>query len=225
MTRRHAPRRGPLLGAAAALTAACTLHLQETVHGSGNPASEIRTVDPFLSLYVSDGLEVEVEVEVGTGPLVTVHGDDNLLPYVTAEVRGDRLEIGVLDGYRLVPAPRVEVLTRSLEAVRSIGSGTLRLADLDGERFELEVVGSGDVEARGRVRRLVVHATGSGDLDLFRLVADEVEVRSTGSGDVHLNVIEELDVTCFGSGDVSYRGSPRLSRTTIGSGSVTAVGE
>ena len=49
-----------LATAATGALTACTIQLEETVHGSGVPASEIRAVSGFDGLLVDDSLNVSV---------------------------------------------------------------------------------------------------------------------------------------------------------------------
>jgi hypothetical protein len=209
-----------LAGALALLAPACTVRFEETVRGTGVSASEVRAVDPFERVEAEDRLELVVEV--GAGPLVTVHGDENLLPYVVVEVRGERLVVEVLDGYQLEPPPRVEVQAPRLAGFAGTGLVSARLVGVDAPELDLALVGSGDVEASGRAGRVRLESTGSGDVDLSHLVAVEAEVRATGSGDVRVHATERLVVRAVGSGEVVYRGEPRVDAKRLGSGSVRA---
>ncbi len=62
---------------------------QEVVRGSGTVASQVRNVRNFhaISLHTSGRLIIE---ETGTESL-TIEAEDNLLPYLTSEVRDHRL--------------------------------------------------------------------------------------------------------------------------------------
>ena len=174
-----------LAAAATGALSACTIQLEETVHGSGVPASEIRAVSGFEGLVVSDSLNVSVQVGVSSF-LVTIHADDNLLTYVSTEIEDGRLIVEVQDGYRLDPVPRIEVRLPMLTSVSYAGSGRVRLEGVDGETLRLTLAGSGDLDASGRVMGLDVKLLGSGDFDLFDLVAEQAQVSATGSGDVRL---------------------------------------
>lgn len=216
---RRVPRNLALASAVVALTAACTIQFERTVRGSGAAASELRAAEGFAELDVGGGLDVTVEL--GSGPLVVVHADENLLPYVHAVTSGSRLRVWIEDGYRLTPAPRVEVRAPELSSVSRQGSGSTALAGLSSDAFAIATTGSGDLTASGTVGALRVTSVGSGDVDLFGLRADRVEVRATGSGDVDVFARSALTVVSSGSGEVTYRGgaSAVVDRVS-GSGSV-----
>lgn len=208
-----------LATAASGVLTACTIEFEETVQGSGVPASEIRAVSGFEGLVVDDSLNVTVQVGASSS-LVTIHADDNLLAFVSTEVEGGRLILAVQEGYRLDPAPEIEVRMPTLSSLVYAGSGRLQLEGVSGESLELTLAGSGELYASGQVVGLAVRLVGSGDLDLFDLLADRVVVDATGSGDVRLFAREQLRVRRVGSGDVVYRGAPAVTQKCFGNGDV-----
>jgi len=110
--------------------------------------------------------------------------------------------------------------TPSLTGVRVDGSGEMTVPELDGGRFEVEVNGSADVRAEGRVEQLAASVDGSGDLDLGDLVAGSARLDIAGSGDADVDAERRLEVTLSGSGDVHYAGDPILAGYISGSGEV-----
>ena len=173
----------------------------------------------FEGLLVDDSLNVSVQVGASSS-LVTIHGDDNLLTYVSTEIEGGRLILAVQSGYRLDPTPQIEVRLPSLTSVTYAGSGRVQLEGVSGESLKLTLAGTGEVDAAGQVVSLEVQLLGSCDLDLFDLLAERVRVNATGSGDVRLFAREQLHVRRFGSGDVVYRGTPIVTQKGFGSGDV-----
>lgn len=208
-----------LATAATGVLAACTIELEETVHGSGVQASEIRAVTGFDGLVVDDSLNVSVQAGASSS-LVTIHADDNLLTYVSTEIEDGRLILAVQAGYRLDPVPSIEVRVPKLSSLTYAGSGRVRMEGVSGEQFKLIMTGNGELDASGQVELLEVQLMGSGDMDLFDLLAKSVQINATGSGDVRLTVEKSLHVRRFGSGDVVYRGAPAVNRKGFGSGDV-----
>lgn len=213
-----------MLVSVGALGAACSFELTRTVHGSGAPRSELRTVDAFSRIELSGGLECEVEVGGGS-ILVTVHGDDNLVELVETRVRDGWLVVRIPAGYRLDPAPLIEVQLPALITLQQRGSGRVQVEGLRGESFELAQHGSGQVTLAGAVGHLEVTRRGSGEADLAALSANVVVVQSRGSGYVYVYPRESLKVDLAGSGDVVYRGSPSVAASTRGSGDVRRVSD
>jgi hypothetical protein len=92
--------------------------------------------------------------------------------------------------------------------LNSNGSGYLSAGDLRGEHASIGVHGSGKVQARGAVRSLSVHVTGSGSADLEGLSSERADLSSTGSGGIMANVRDNLVASTSGSGSIHVRGNP-----------------
>jgi hypothetical protein len=150
--------------------------------------------------------------------------DDNLLQYVTTEVRGDTLHIGMQPGsYSFRRDLVVELSAPVLEAVSISGSGSAHVHGVSGGTFAATISGSGDVTAQGSVEHLSASVSGSGELRLAGLRARTAQVQISGSGDVRVDVSEDLNVQVSGSGDVRYSGNPRVLSNISGSGSVSGT--
>lgn len=227
----------PALIAAGAL-ASCIIHIdggdwdghRDGVHhvshgdgpvrrGSGELATEERDLDGFDAVQVT-GI-FDVEVRVGAEHRVVLRGDDNLLEYVTTEVRGGALELGMERGrYELDEPLRAEVHLPELRALATTGSGDARVHGVDRAELALSITGSGDVEVAGRVESVTLNCSGSGEADLTGLEARRATVTISGSSDVELSVEERLEVSISGSGTVRYGGKPAVSISISGSGDV-----
>lgn len=194
-----------------------------SIQGSGVEATQAREVPAFTKVHLSGSGDLRAAVGAPQQPL-RVTCDDNLLQYVTTEVRGDTLHIGMQPGsYSFRRDLVVELSAPMLEAVSISGSGSAEVDGLSGEVFAATISGSGDVTARGSVERLSVSVSGSGSMALAGLRARTAQVQVSGSGDVRVDVSEELAVQVSGSGDVRYSGNPRLLSNISGSGSVSGT--
>jgi hypothetical protein len=116
---------------------------------------------------------------------------------------------------------RVKATTPALDAIVIRGSSDVDVKGLTGDKFELQVDGSGDAKASGKVATLVAKVNGSGDLNLADVEARDATVEISGSGDVDVWATESVVVSVAGSGDVTYRGDPKkVTKSVAGSGSV-----
>jgi hypothetical protein len=223
----------PLLQVAACgllpLLAACVVTVggsscsMTSIQGSGIEATQAREVPSFTKVHLSGSGEVRAAVGASQQPL-RVTCDDNLLQYVTTEVRGDTLHIGMQPGsYSFRRDLVVELSAPVLEAVSISGSGSADVDGVSGGTFVATISGSGDVTARGSVERLSVSVSGSGSMELAGLRARTAQVQISGSGDVRIDVSEDLNVQVSGSGDVRYSGNPRVLSNISGSGSVSGT--
>lgn len=192
----------------------------DTIEGSGVSKTESRTVTEFHRIVVEGS--ADLSVRVGEPTSLSVTGDDNLVDFVTTEVREGSLVLGMKPGsYSTRMGVRVAITVPSLDALSIRGSSDADLSGLSGESFSAEIRGSGDVRASGKVDRLDAGISGSGDLHLVGLEARAANVGISGSGDVEVWATETLVASVSGSGDVTYTGEPKVTKSVAGSGSVS----
>ncbi len=189
--------------------------------GGGPETTETRTVAAFDRLDISDS--VEVVVTPGDSRDVVVTAGEDVIGHVSTESSGGVLHIDIVDrGIVIGDDPfddaRVQVSAGALTGVRVDGAGDVRLTGLDREALELEIDGSGDIEASGSVGALTATIEGAGDANLSDLAARTARVSVQGAGDAQLNVSDRLDVSVQGAGDVSYRGDPAVTSNVEGAG-------
>src|SRR5215471_21213935 len=77
----------------------------EKVQGSGKVVSENRTVSGYDTVSLSGSGKLEIE-QNGSEAL-SITADDNLMQYLTSEVKGHRLELQVKSGYNLSPSKQI----------------------------------------------------------------------------------------------------------------------
>ena len=194
-----------------------------SIQGSGVEATQHRDVPAFTRVQI-DG-SADLVARAGAEQALSLRGDDNLLQFVTTDVRDGVLYIGMQQGnsYSFYRDLVVELSAPTLESLEIHGSSDADLTGLSGQEFAVWVQGSGDVRAAGQVERLSANVYGSGDLALQGLHARTAQVQISGSGDVELDVAETLSVQVSGSGDVRYHGSPSTKVHISGSGSVSGT--
>jgi hypothetical protein len=194
------------------------------VVGSGVSQTETRQVGVFHNVRI-DGA-AKVNIKIGDEPALTVTADDNILPIITTDVRGDTLVISCEDNVSYSPkvGVTVEITTPALSAVEINGSGDVNVTDLKAQKFSAIIRGSGDVRATGSADTINAEIKGSGDIKLGELQAKSGSVSVAGSGNATVNVSDQLNVSVAGSGDIRYKGSPKIQKSIAGSGSVKPVG-
>jgi hypothetical protein len=193
--------------------------------GGGPKVTETRSVDPFSRIEASNS--IDVDVVPGDTSTIRVIAGKNVIDHVNTDSHDGVLHLSIRDhGLVIGPDPydnaRVEVPSGALRGVVVEGSSDVKLGKLDAGELSIEISGSGDVDAAGRVGNLIATINGSGDADLRDLQARTATVSVSGSGDARVNVSDQLDVSVQGSGDVSYRGNPRISEHVEGSGDIRA---
>ena len=201
----------PVAVALAAVAAGC---------GSGPMTEQSRDMPDFERVRSEGSIDVVVRSGGRVGPNVVVRAGEKVIDDVGTEVVGDTLVVdtesrGLVIGPDGFENARVLVDVPRLRGAEVEGSSDIELAGLTGGALDVDVQGSGDVQARGRVDSLDAHVQGSGDADLGDLAAGRVAVGVEGSGDAEVHPVDELRAVVEGSGSISYSGNPRvtLSRT------------
>ena len=193
-----------LTGLAAAALAGCTIG---GVPGSGKSKSEKRSVGTFTS--VSVGGAFALDLRQGSPASVELTGDDNLLPLITTRIDGKRLVVGTKRSI----APRSELSLRvsapRLEGLRVSGAVKGTVADVDADRFTLEVSGAASLELSGNVESAELTLSGAGKVRAESLRAGAVRARLSGASTISVHASRSLDVDISGAGKVSYSGDPK----------------
>lgn len=208
------------------------------VRGSGDVISESREVSGFDEIVLQGSGTVRVNL-TGTESL-TIEAEENLLEYLTTDVRNGRLELGsnrsISPTEEIVYTITASSLT-NLEVLGSgdmtatgvvadrlhmevSGSGAIEVPDLESSSVSVDISGSGDVELSGAADNLEVSVSGSGEYRGDDFVTESADVRVSGSGDAVVNVTDQLDARVSGSGNVEYLGDPSVNSSTTGSGDV-----
>lgn len=211
-----------------AMAAACTDTIEvdidvsgEVVEGSGVVTTETRDVSGFDEVVVFGSGDVSIDV-AGTESL-QLETDDNLVPLITTEVTGGRLELSVVPNTNLRPTKgiRYTITATELTAVTILGSADIEVTGLDSNSFAATINGSGNVTPHGTTGSLDVAVNGSGNFAGEDLVASIGEAASNGSGSILINATDGLTARVSGSGSIRYLGEPVLDESVSGSGSVS----
>jgi putative autotransporter adhesin-like protein len=190
------------------------------VPGSGNVVSETRPVSGFSSVDLSGAGEVIVDRN-GTESL-TVSADDNLLPYLTTDVRGGVLTLGTKPGTNVNPSKRIvyKLTAKDLDGLSVSGSGSVEATGIKSARLLVDVSGAGQLHVSGSADQQDIAISGSGDYRAPDLDSKVATISISGSGNAALTVSDKLDANISGSGSVEYTGGAIVTQHISGSGSI-----
>lgn len=215
-----------VLIAFAALTSACVLDVRYE-EGSGVVVQEARPISSFD--VVSFNGVGEVVIRQGDAVRLEVQAEDNVLPHLVTEVRGDALQISFdterwSNFIRPTEPIRFAVTTPSLTGLKLAGLGDIQVLALNGERLDVALSGAGRIALAGTVDEQVVNVSGAGTYDAGGLASHRATVNMSGAGRATLWVQEALDVNISGVGSVGYYGAPRVRQSITGLGSLKPLG-
>lgn len=219
-----------------------------SVPGSGKVVSQTREVDSFQTISIQ--YPAEVVIQQGESELVTVTGDDNLLPQLGTSTSGGELTIKNTEanwGKRVNPSQTVKIKItvkdlRELDfsAAGSVhvdglktdglnvsisGTGTLTLSKLAVSRLDCRLSGAGSIQADGAADDMLLRISGVGSFDGAELKSQTADAGISGAGSAELWVERSLTATISGTGSINYYGAPTtVSKHVSGLGSVSSLG-
>ena len=201
-----------------------------TVHferGDDSPA-----VTRNLAWTGGDTLAIEIPGDVtyvqGDTPSVVVTGRKSLVDRVnlidgrlTWDNGDDDTDHVVFGWHNGRGRLRVIVTAPAVKRFDLESSADLSIRNYDQPTFDLNVSGSGDVDANGETGTATIDTTGSGDSDLSGLRMTDADVDISGSGDLRVGPTGTARIDISGSGDVDLTRRPaNLTQSVSGSGDI-----
>lgn len=200
------------------LAAGCHHGIRAEVKGSGKRVMQKRDISPFTSISTEGAFEIEVVCQKDPG--LQVEGDDNVLEFVTTEVRGKELRLKNTKSYSTSEPVRFKITVPNLEGLSVSGAGTIDIKDMKNEKFEIDSSGAPKILVSGSTNTVDIDSNGAGKIDTHNLHASRAVVDSKGVSRIDLDVANQLDVTVSGPSTVTYRGDPTVNKTINGPGKV-----
>ncbi len=211
-----------------------------TIKGSGNVSSETRQVSGFTSLDVSSALKV-VYTE-GPEFSLKVVADDNLIPYITTEIHGTELRIGIQERKNFkkvtkaeihVTAPVVTGVTASgasvFEAVNTLHAGdfSLRLSGASSAFFTAEMTslkgdlsGASTASIKGTSSSVNWEASGASIYHAAEWSTDQASVNFSGASSASVQVKNSIVATLSGASILNYYGNPTVNSNISGGSAI-----
>ncbi len=213
--------------------------------GSHNIITQTRNVSGFTQVEISGGGDAEI-IQDGSES-VTVETDDNVMPYVTSQVTGGTLRLGLeFTGLRSIIPTRLHFTVHvkdltgigtsgswsvTAEAVKTTsldinisGSGRVDIGTLTADKLTIFISGSGQLNLAGTAADQSVTVSGSGKYYADNLQSQTSQIRISGSGNARLWATQSLNVNISGSGNVGYYGNPQVQFSQSGSGKIQDLG-
>lgn len=207
-------------------------------------STEIRNTNDYDQISCSGSFDyILVKGKEGK---IKIEGEENLLPYIITQVKGNSLVVKVEDNISLSTSGsktiKITIPFESISSVALAGSGDLWTEDnINSDKLQVSLAGSGDVtiktksnavqaslagsgdlSLKGSTNKLKASIAGSGDIHAFELTSEYTDVAISGSGDAKVVSNKELKARIAGSGDIKYKGNPLKEDTKVsGSGSIS----
>lgn len=170
---------------------------------------EVNNVTDFSSIKVLGSPDVEYRQSHNSEATVNIYGSDNLVDLLEVSTVNGVLQVKMKEGVRILSGERrlkVIASSASLIQVDVRGSGEVDLkGTIQGDNLQLNVIGSGDIDADDlQVVNVVCALKGSGDINLKNVKATNVNMQVNGSGDIEVKgTTLQATLSIAGSGDIS----------------------
>ncbi len=191
----------------------------------------------------------DVFVSYGETCKVTVTDDENLIPFVDAEVKENVLVISYKKGFRIKNGHlKVQVVMPTFNTLNANGTGTIHCnfsQNLKEASFNMK--GTGGIQGQlTNADNVNINLSGTGDINIIGNTITNMKVEVGGTGDVSGNVLgvenisysmngtgnirgcnilaKNANVSLSGTGAIKLAASQNLSATVKGTGSVQYTG-
>ena len=186
--------------------------------------AESRTI-PATVTHVDLSGPIDLTLRRGAAPSLKVSGEQRLLANVDTTVDGATIHIGPKGMLFHHKQPlQVELVLPTLTGVEVHGNGSSRITGFSGDKFRLELGGSGDISFTGRYKEVEASVNGSGNLDINAGNSDKVSLELIGSGNLSASGNSKiLNAELSGSGDIDaeHLASDTATVSVQGSGQAT----
>ena len=166
---------------------ACGAMTTSYVEGSGE------IVDQSFDVSRFDRVALEgfgsVFITQGQTESLSVHTDENIIPFLDVQVNGGTLRLGIQRGVDVHPTKSItfSVTVKDLSAVRVDGSGDIYVEPIQSDGFDVSLLGSGNIGLKGLTAEdLSIALNGSGNIDIEAIEVQKLTTSLQGSGDIQL---------------------------------------
>jgi putative autotransporter adhesin-like protein len=189
------------------------------IRGSGVMKTEVRPLEPFTSIVVTEVDSSYLVIEQTGEESVTVTAEENLVAMFTSEVRNGVLYLSFKKGNSFYgKRPTYKVTVKQLRHLHVEGGVAIEARKLESEKLTILIEGAAGGNLSGRVDDLTIDVKGAGLLNAGELKAKRAKVSVMGAGQVTVNATDELDAEVKGAGIIWYIGEPKLKSNMDGIG-------
>jgi hypothetical protein len=190
-----------------------------SIQGSGQVVTVRRMLGAFNKLSIGTTVDVEyfaAENNAVEDYRIELTADDNIVPIIDSRISGGTLTIDANQSYSTWRKLGAKIYGPAmLQGVSVEGSADLNLQGIAGDLLEINLEGTGNLTAQGKVQQLMIKTSGSRDINTKKLQAEQVTIHVEGSADVKVTANKTLDVVINGISDIIYYGHPETINKTI----------
>ena len=176
------------------------------IKGSGNSASEKRSIDGFKSVDV--GGVFHVDITAGKDFEIEITGDDNLLQYVETRVESGVLKISSSERIKSHKGINVRISAPNIEELDASGASKVNLSGVKNSALTIDTSGASKINLSGETSSLTIDVSGASAIDAQGLKAENATVDASGASRVEVFVTDRLMSEASGASKIAYLGNP-----------------
>jgi len=176
----------------------------ETIHGSGNIVSQIRTVDECSGIILQN--TGNIFLTQSDTQSIRIEADDNIIDKIEASKDDENLEVGLMKGSYSEITCKIYVSLKSIRSLLINGSGNINVENIKCEMLNCKINGSGNIIIKGSGEFIDCYINGSGNISAQEFIATKCKAYINGSGNITLHAFEKPETHINGSGNIFYSG-------------------
>ncbi len=180
------------------------------VTGSGVPKSEDRNLSESIQSISLYGIG-QMKVIIGDQASLKVTADENMLQYVTSEVKDGRLSVGVGNGsYVWHNPPQCLMTIPELKSITLEGQTQMDVEGLNEASLSIEADGQCSIVLSGTAAEQIIRLEGQCVCDATNLKGTTAIVNSKGQCNIRLSSLQSVEGEIGGVAVLLYQGNPML---------------
>ena len=197
------------------LSAALCMANSRTLKGNGKVVTTVIPVTAYDEISIAGSPEFEY-TQSDAAPYLELSIDENLVPYVVAEVKGSTLRVYFKhdenqgwnrQNYQFQPTRyKIRSNSKALKECSIAGSAILRVVSpLEVQKLEASVAGSGEIRFEKQLTgwKAGFSVAGSGEVRVSAIQTDNLECSVAGSGEIYLKgKVPRASYSVAGSGEL-----------------------
>jgi len=193
------------------------------VIGSGVVASESRAVTSFSAVTVIGPFRVSLRPAATTSLELTA--EDNVLPLIRTEVRGDRLHVFLVEGsLTMTHEMAVRIASPELRAIDGAAAAHIEALGFTVDALDTRLGDASSLVVAGRADRHDLHLAGASRCRAEELRSRFVNAELSGASNAIVSVSDTLYVRASGASTLEYIGDPALTLDVSGLSVVRPAG-
>ena len=175
--------------------------------GTSDFATDRRPLPEFSQLFVSDDQWVEITVNPDADPSIAIFMDENLTPFVLADVVGDTLRVETSEEISQSLGSIIRIVTKSLESVTVNDGSRVEVFGVDTSDFFVDATDGSLVEVEGAAATVDLRAD-SARISTRALSAEVATIAITGDSIIDVFASTSISGSAGNQAEIRISGSP-----------------